>query len=218
MHFIEFQLPWLTQTWGGVSILLGGSFLTGGIPFGYIAGKIAGIDIREHGSKNIGATNVFRVLGAKWGIPVFTLDALKGVIPTLLAWWSVNDSSILSNDVLAGLSGLAAVLGHTFTPFLNFKGGKGVATSTGFMAALLPVPLLIVAVTWWVVFAIGRMVSLASLLAVVVLPIATVLLYPGRWFLIGLTTMIAMLVFITHRTNIQRLIAGKENRFGGNQK
>jgi len=218
MQSIEFQLPWLTQTWGGVLVLLGGSFFSGAIPFGYIAGWLSGIDIRQQGSGNIGATNVFRVLGAKWGIPVFLLDALKGALPTLLAWGSVTGASVLSGDVLAGAVGLTAVLGHTFTPFLKGKGGKGVATTTGFMAALLPWPLTAAAVTWWVVFAIGRIVSLASLIAVVVLNVATWIFYPGRWFLIGLTTLIAVLFFVTHRSNIRRLLEGKENRFGRKKK
>lgn len=215
---IVFQQPWLTQTWGGAGVLLVVAFFIGAIPFGYIAGRLAGIDIRKQGSGNIGATNVFRVLGAKWGIPVFLLDALKGVVPTLLALWSVTSLSVLPGDVLAGVSGLAAVLGHTFTPFLSGKGGKGVATSTGFIAALLPGPFLAVAVTWGLVFAISRMVSLASLIAAVVLPVSTVILYPDKSFLIGLTSLITILVFLTHRSNIQRLIAGKENRFGGNKK
>ncbi|MDR1190528.1 MAG: glycerol-3-phosphate 1-O-acyltransferase PlsY, partial [Verrucomicrobiales bacterium] len=141
-------------------------FLIGGIPFGFIAGKIAGLDIREHGSKNIGATNVMRVLGRKYGIPVFVGDFLKAFLPVFF----LQETTAVPWQVI--LYGLMVILGHTFCPYLGFKGGKGVASSAGFVGALMPWALAGCLALWGAVFYGSRYVSLASLAAAVALPVA----------------------------------------------
>src|SRR5215471_19512313 len=154
-----------------VSLVLG-SYLLGSIPFGYLAGRLAGIDIRQAGSGNVGATNVVRVLGKKYGYPVFALDVLKGfgavkismlVAPGVPLAWN-------SPEIIGILAAISSVLGHLYPPWLRFKGGKGVATSAGALLALTPVATLIGVAIWIIVFWLSRYVSLASVTAAVVLP------------------------------------------------
>ena len=185
------------------------SYLFGSIPFGYIVAKLAnGVDIRNHGSGNTGATNVFRVVGPAGGITVFILDCLKGFLPVALAGYFFKDLS----SVYLLLAGLAAIAGHMFTPFLGFKGGKGVATGAGVFLALLPVITLFGALVFAIVFAFSRYVSLSSICAGVFVPIAS--WATGKPAGISIfTTLAAILIIYAHRSNIQRLLNGTENRF-----
>ena len=147
-------------------------YLIGAIPFGYLAGRIRGIDLRQQGSRNIGATNAWRVLGWKWGLSVFILDFLKGFIPVFgaLNWlpFLTGDAGGWDFNVLIVLSCFAVILGHTYTCFLGFRGGKGVATTAGVLFALNPVVACVALASWLVVMGISGIVSLASLVAAMV--------------------------------------------------
>jgi glycerol-3-phosphate acyltransferase PlsY len=197
-----------------VSALVG--YALGALPFGYLVARAKGVDIFRAGSGNPGATNVRRVLGRGPGNLVFFLDAAKGAaaagLPLLasrLGWVSVEcvDASI------AGIVGLAGgLLGHSFSCFTGFRGGKGVATTVGGFAVLLPWGLLAASVVWITAFLIGRYVSLASILGAVALPIAAWWLGAGRP-LVVLAVAVAAFVIVMHRSNIRRLLAGTENRF-----
>ncbi len=192
-------------------------YLLGSIPFGFIAARLNGIDIREHGSKNIGATNVWRVCGRKYGLPVFILDAVKGVGTVLLARWLAVQWP--ADAALAAITGaICCVLGHSFPVWLNFKGGKGVATSLGVLLAMLPCEALAAFGVWLAVFFLSRYVSLASIAAAVALPsfaIVAQLLGWGRgWPYAGFAVVAGVLVVVRHKGNIQRLRAGTESRFG----
>jgi acyl phosphate:glycerol-3-phosphate acyltransferase len=229
------------------------AFLCGSIPFGLIIAKAKGINIREHGSGNIGATNVLRVVGKKYGISCLLLDALKGFIPVVIA---VNLIQITGKNVglfhIGGLdalalllpgteqfkgqlvhviTALAAVLGHNYSPWVGFKGGKGIATSAGVLLALMPAGVVLLITVWLIVFLISRYVSLASIIAAAALPLIThfgarfhhiqndktlpTLWEAGTWnkplFFFSLT--VAILAVWKHRTNIARLLAGTEHRF-----
>ncbi len=186
------------------------SYLVGAIPTSYLAGKLfRGIDLREHGSKNLGATNVYRVLGWKIALPVGLIDIAKGAVPVMFFAPQVSDSL-----VVALLMGVAAILGHVFSVFVRFKGGKGVATAAGVMLGLTPAAVGISLAVWLVaVFATGY-VSLGSMLGAAVLPPAVWLLYPGRRDLAWLSLIIAAALIWFHRANIKRLLNGTENRFG----
>lgn len=188
------------------------AYLAGSIPSAYIAGKLRGVDLRQHGSGNLGATNVVRVLGAKTGAVVFLADVLKGFLPV---FFLPIYTETLQPGLWALVYGVAAILGHVKPIFLLGKGGgKGVATATGVFLALAPVPMLISMATWILVFAISRYVSLASLVGAVVLPAAILILYrdPGSPVFIA-SVIIAAFVFWTHRANIGRLRRGEEHRF-----
>jgi glycerol-3-phosphate acyltransferase PlsY len=196
------------------------AWLCGSLPFGYWAGRLKGIDIRKHGSGNIGATNVIRVLGKKIGMPVFALDVLKGFLPVFAAsWWmqSREGSDVNTATLVAALCAAAAVLGHMFTFWLGFKGGKGVATTAGAMLGLAPLVLLIAIIVWGIVFYTTRYVALASILAGFTLPTAAAVIMTinGTWnyVLLAFGIVIAVLVLVRHRSNISRMLAGTENRF-----
>lgn len=203
-----------------IALCLLGGFVLGSIPFGYWAGRLRGIDIRQHGSGNIGATNVIRVLGKGIGIPVFILDILKGLLPTLIPCWLLHELEPGSGWVSATAvaSGLAAVLGHMFTPWLRFKGGKGVATAAGVLAGTAPAAMLAGLVVWLALFFTTRFVSLASMAAAVTVPAAMSVLMARqhRWdpVLLAFGILVAVLVIVRHRSNIRRLLAGTENRAG----
>jgi len=190
-----------------------GGFLSGSIPFGYFAGRMRGIDIRQHGSGNIGATNVIRVLGKGIGIPVFVLDMLKGWVPVLVMRGQGAESWVLV------AAGLCAILGHMFTPWLGFKGGKGVATAAGVLLGIAWIPML-VGLGVWLFFYFGtRYVSLASMMSGlgVAGTMAVQMGYAGQWdwVLLGFGLVLALLVILRHRANIGRLIAGTEPKSGG---
>src|SRR5438132_9968985 len=146
------------------------SYLIGSIPSGYLIAKSQGIDIREHGSQNIGATNVLRVLGKKWGYLVFFCDSFKGFAAVKLGFL-IAAHFLLSPVLGSVIAAVACILGHNYTIWLHFKGGKGIATSAGVVLALFPVLIvLLVGAIWFVVFFAGRYVSLASIIAAVALP------------------------------------------------
>jgi len=197
-----------------VTILV--SYLIGSIPFGVFAGGIAGIDIRQHGSGNIGATNVLRILGKKYGIAVFLADALKGLIAVRLAVW-VAGSDPFHRNLLGILAAIFVIIGHSFPVWLRFRGGKGVATSGGACFGLLPVPALIAGIVWIAVFFACRYVSVASIVATSALPL-TVWIFSDGWnspnyLVFGLSVFIALLVIWRHRENVVRLARGTEPRF-----
>jgi acyl phosphate:glycerol-3-phosphate acyltransferase len=196
------------------SILLSlvSGYLLGALPFGYLVARAKGVNIMEVGSKNPGATNVLRVLGKGPGYLVFTLDALKGAVAALLPvllHFSVNPE-ILGIAQVSGLVG--ALLGHSFSCFLKFRGGKGVATAAGAFLVLMPVSTLIAGAVWVLSFYSLRYVSLASMLAAAALPIAAA----ARGLpmvVVGVATGVAVFVILRHRANIIRLLNGTESKF-----
>src|SRR5215475_2898053 len=199
-----------------LAVLLVCSYLLGSIPFGYLAGRLAGADIRRAGSGNVGATNVVRVLGKRYGYPVLVLDVLKGFaavkISMLLAPGRPPEWN--SPEIFGILAAISSVLGHLYPPWLKFKGGKGVATSAGALLALAPVATLIGVAIWVIVFWLTRYVSLASVIAAVVLPIVILVL---SWHqnkpLVYSSACVAAVVVWRHRSNLSRLIRGTESRF-----
>jgi len=190
----------------GLILALLASYVVGSIPTGlWLGQRLKGIDIREHGSRNIGATNTMRVLGKGLGAAALVGDMLKGVVAVLLF-------AQLSAWPYAGLAcGIASILGHSFSIFLGFKGGKGVATSTGVYLALAPIPTLIAAAVFAVVVGISRMVSAGSMAAAIALA-ALLLVFPASWPLRLATVAMALFVVIKHRSNIGRIVRGEENR------
>jgi glycerol-3-phosphate acyltransferase PlsY len=202
-----------------LAVLLVGSYLLGSIPFGYLAGRFAGIDIRKAGSGNVGATNVVRVLGKRYGYPVFALDFLKGFgavkISMLMAPGRPPEWS--SPEIVGILAAMSSILGHLYPPWLKFKGGKGVATSAGALLALTPVPTLIGVVIWITVFWLTRYVSLASITAAVVLPFVILVVSSQdqnrRKPLVYSSACVAAVVIWRHRSNLSRLMRGTEPRF-----
>jgi glycerol-3-phosphate acyltransferase PlsY len=226
------------------------AFLLGSIPFGLLIAKAKGIDIRQHGSGNIGATNVFRIIGRKYGISCLFLDALKGFVPVVIAVNLVRiDGRIpqfhlgfldayslilpagaqLKGQLVHVLTALAAVLGHNYSPWIGFKGGKGIATSAGVLIALMPAAVVLLLVVFIITLATTRYVAVASSVAAISLPILTHLgaRFHGRWEdgtwnkpLFFFSLAIAILAVWKHRTNFSRLREGTESRFswGGNKK
>lgn len=188
-------------------------YLLGSIPFAYLAGKLArGIDLRQHGSGNLGATNVYRTLGGKIAAVVFAFDTLKGALPVL----AVRQFAVGSHlDLWAIAAGVAAIAGHAKPIFLLWRGGgKGVATAGGVFLALAPIPTLASMATFIVVVLITGYVSVASLSAAVVLPAVLAATVGIRSPLFVVSVAIAAFVFWTHRANIGRLRRGEEHRFG----
>jgi glycerol-3-phosphate acyltransferase PlsY len=181
------------------------SYLLGATPTSYIAGKLGrGIDLREHGSKNLGATNVYRILGWKYAIPVALFDIAKGAVPVLVfshpAW-------------LAVAVGAAAVLGHMFSPYVSFKGGKGVATAAGMFLALAPIAVLIAIPVWGICLWLTGYVSLSSIIAVLTVPLWVALSQPNARSTFWASMALVALISFAHRRNISRLLAGTESRF-----
>jgi acyl phosphate:glycerol-3-phosphate acyltransferase len=187
------------------------SYLLGAIPTSYLVSRaFAKIDLREHGSGNLGATNLYRVLGWRYAVPVALFDIAKGAVPVLLFAPQVTDS-----ELFALACGVAAILGHVFSVFVQFKGGKGVATAAGVMLGLTPVALSVAAIVWALVVLLTGYVSLGSIAAAAVLPFAVYLLeHPRTPELLWIDTLVAAGVILLHRRNIQRLLKGTENRFG----
>jgi acyl phosphate:glycerol-3-phosphate acyltransferase len=194
-------------------------YLIGSFPSGYLVGKSQGIDIRQHGSKNIGATNVLRVMGKKWGYLVFLCDSLKGFLSVKLG--VLLAAATGADPTLAGVvGGICCIIGHNYTVWLGFKGGKGIATSIGVSLAIVPILIVvIVLLVWLAVFFIWKYVSLASICAALSLPLAVLILFPlvthgNYWVLVIFSIIVAALAVWRHRPNIDRLLQGKENRFG----
>jgi acyl phosphate:glycerol-3-phosphate acyltransferase len=202
-----------------LAALLVGSYLLGSIPFGYLAGRLVGIDIRQAGSGNVGATNVVRVLGKRYGYPVFALDVLKGFgavkISMLIASGRPPDWN--SPEIFGILAAMSTVLGHLYPPWLKFNGGKGVATSAGALLALTPIATLIGVAIWIIVFCLTRYVSLASIIAAVALPIV-ILVFSSQdqntgKSLFYSSACVAAVIIWRHRSNVSRLMRGTEPRF-----
>lgn len=229
------------------------AFLLGSIPFGLLIAKAKGIDIRQHGSGNIGATNVLRVMGKNYGITCLLLDALKGFIPVVIALSLVRIGAKDANLTIQCLSplaltlpasqqfeaqllhvvtGLMAILGHNYSPWVGFKGGKGIATSAGVLLALYPFfGAVLMGLIWLTLFLCTRYVSVASIGAAAALPVVThlgarfhhvqndpslpTLWHAGTWNkpLLAFTVAIAVLAIWKHRSNIKRLRDGTEHRF-----
>lgn len=194
------------------------SYFLGAIPSGYLIGKLKGIDIRKQGSGNIGATNAFRILGAKAASVVLLADAFKGFLSCLLApiiateWTGVPISDDTAS-LLMIIAGLGAILGHSFTFWLKFKGGKGIATSAGVFLTITPLALGICLLVFSITIFLSRYVSLSSILAAICLPFSVYLIYHNL-LISSITVVIALLVIYRHRSNIKRLLNGTENRLG----
>lgn len=183
------------------------AYIVGSIPVGLILGQaIWKKDLRKFGSRNIGATNAWRVLGKKAGILVFILDFLKGQLGVMLGAWIVGTPAALV------VGGLCAIIGHVTSIFAGFRGGKGVATGLGVLSLLMPKIMAIVFIVWLVLFALTRYVSIASVFAAVLTPIlAAVFEMPGIYFAFALAA--AVVIVWRHRENLKRLREGRENRF-----
>lgn len=186
------------------------SYLLGAIPTSYLVVRLVrGEDLRKFGSGNLGATNLFRVLGWKYAVPVGAFDVLKGAVPVMVLGPAAGASPLE-----AVLLGSGAVVGHIFSVFVKFKGGKGVATGAGVVLGLAPWAFLAALITWLVVTRLSGFVSLGSIMAALVLPPAAYLLHPERRPLLWVFGSLSALIIVLHRANIARLIAGTENRFG----
>ena len=192
-----------------VGLWLLASYVLGATPTAYAAGRLArGIDLREHGSKNLGATNVYRVLGWWWAIPVALFDIAKGAIPVaLFAPWAGR------GGWFAVALGFAAVLGHMFSPFVGFKGGKGVAAAAGMFLALAPLAVAMAVPVWAACLWLTGYVSLASIVAAVAFPLLVRLTQPDAMAPFWGSLALAALIVLSHRANVRRLLAGTENRF-----
>jgi len=187
------------------------SYFMGAIPTSYLLSRLlAGIDLRQHGSGNLGATNLYRVLGWKYAVPAAAVDIAKGAIPVLVFAPQVSHSQLF-----ALACGVAAILGHVFSVFVGFKGGKGVATAAGVMLGLAPLALAVSAVIWALLVRLTGYVSVGSIAAAVVLPLAVYLLEDSTSpALLWIAAAIAAGVIFLHKGNIQRLLKGTESRFG----
>jgi glycerol-3-phosphate acyltransferase PlsY len=206
-------------------------YLVGSIPFGLVVGKLKGVDLRAHGSRNIGATNAGRVLGRKFGVLVFLLDLLKGAAPTFAAGAILQpyaSAGTVSVPLMYGLwlaIGITCVIGHNYPVYLGFRGGKGVSTSLGVALGIYPdltLAGLAAFVVWLIVVGICRYVSLASVLAALVLPVALVVFtrldaqrsLSDRWPLVVFALLLAILIIWRHRENLARLVKGTEAKVG----
>ena len=190
-------------------LLLLAAYLIGAFPTSYVVGRLVrGIDLRQHGSGNLGATNTYRVLGWKAAVPVFIVDIAKGWFPTL--FFPLWDSSPVAEWALA--YGAAAIIGHMFSIYVGFKGGKGVATSAGVFLALAPVAIGIALLVWTIVLWLSGYVSLASIISALLVPLL-VYITLGASPTLALAVVLAMVVVYAHRANIKRLARGEEHRF-----
>jgi acyl phosphate:glycerol-3-phosphate acyltransferase len=202
------------------------AYLLGSIPTGYLVGMAKGVDVRKIGSGNIGATNVFRILGKWAGILVLVVDGLKGwasvaIVPEFiyrLCFATALNDTDQAADYLRIIAGIVVILGHNYTCWLSFKGGKGIATSAGVLAALIPWTFMIGFVTWVVVCLLTRYVSLASIAAAVSLPLGTLAVrflgVPYSYRMVIITVLMSTLAIYKHKANIVRLMNGTESKLG----
>jgi glycerol-3-phosphate acyltransferase PlsY len=203
------------------------SYLVGSIPTSIILSKLLrGIDIRQHGSGNAGGTNVFRVLGWKWGVLTIILDAVKGAIVVVVVARLYLDNFPFSNitpfddfTVVQIICGIAAVIGHVWTVFAGFRGGKGIATALGFLITLITIDMLLVLAVFTLTVTLSRYISLGSMMAAVSLPIILIVRenlfgvnIPGYNTILPFVIGLVLLVLYTHRKNIDRLIKGSESK------
>jgi glycerol-3-phosphate acyltransferase PlsY len=223
--------------WLVVALIVGVCYLLGSMPSGLIISKSQGIDIREHGSKNIGATNVWRTMGKKWGLLAFFCDAFKGWLAVTIGVWLAARFGVtvqlphghtlekfLPPDYAGIAAALGCIMGHNFPVWLRFKGGKGVATSLGVIIGMMPLVSLIVFAVWAIVFKLSRYVSLASLVGALVLPITVLgMMFFGPtqgweavhgWGYFYFAVAASLMVIKRHTANIKRLLAGTELRVG----
>jgi acyl phosphate:glycerol-3-phosphate acyltransferase len=192
----------------GVIAILAVGYLVGGISWSLIIGKrFYGVDVRDHGSGNLGATNVFRTLGAKAAIITLVLDAAKGAVAVGFAWWLVPTATYgeSAHTWAMILATMAAILGHSYSPYIGFRGGKGVATAAGALLVFTPYPWPILLGTFVIVVLLSRMVSLGSVLIAFEYPILCLIFYPGNWTIFGFACIAAGLVIWRHRANIVRI-------------
>ena len=200
----------------GVSLV---GYFFGSLPTGHLVGRCLGVDISKHGSGNIGATNVLRVLGRRWGYLVFFIDALKGFLAVRIAFYLVQIAKIgVERIELVGiLAAITCILGHAFPIWLRFKGGKGVATSAGALLGLMPVAIVAIFFVWLIIFQLTRYVSLASIGAAAALPMVVGSLVLRKFVtdtaLLYFSVLIAGVVIWRHRSNFKRLLNGTERRF-----
>lgn len=198
--------------WTVFIVLLIAAYLLASIPFGFLVSqKVLRLDITKVGSGNIGATNVAREVGLKWGIITFLADTLKGFIPVILAHYLLGASTEI-NEALKGMIGVSALLGHQFSVYNRFKGGKGVATCLGVFLGISPISCLFSGIIFIVLVSAWRYVSLGSMLAVLTMPIWLYLMGHSS-LLILLSLIISLLIIFKHKENIQRLIQGNERRW-----
>ena len=201
-------LPWL--------LIALGSYLIGSVPTGFLAGRCCGVDLRTQGSGNIGATNALRVLGKPWGYTVFLVDFAKGLLPVLLAsHWSAQ-FGIHPASAPGALAALCVLLGHSFPIWLGFNGGKGIASSAGVIVGLFPSAFLLCIGSWLLVFTLSRYVSVASISASIMLPVAVTILYllhKADWLALLVSILMCALALWRHRSNFVRLRSGTEPRF-----
>jgi glycerol-3-phosphate acyltransferase PlsY len=194
------------------AVYLLGAYLVGAIPFGLLVGKaLGGVDVRTTGSGNIGATNVLRAAGKKAAILTLAADCLKGLFPVLLA------AMLFSDERISVLSGIAAILGHTFPVYLGFKGGKGVATSFGVVLAVSPGTGLLCLLTWAAAAVFWKYSSLSALMAFTLYPIVTFAVHGDSKPQGFLSLFVFGMIYYRHRENIKRLIAGTEAKIGQKQ-
>ena len=193
----------------GLAVMLALAYLLGATPTSYVVAKLGkGIDLRQHGSNSLGATNVYRVLGWKYAIPVAVVDGAKGAVPVaILGPWS-NGPAWFTVAL-----GIAAVLGHMFSPYVRFRGGKGVATAAGMFLALAPVAIVISLPLWGASLWLSGYVSVASLAAAILFPLWVRLTVPAQPYTFWASVVLALLIVYSHRANIRRPRDGSENRF-----
>ncbi len=195
------------------------AYLCGAVPWGYLIGKMKGIDIRRHGSGNIGATNVTRTLGGGYGKLCFALDALKGFLPAYICNILITKGVFTANpDTAMIIAAFGAVVGHMWPVYLKFKGGKGISTSGGALLAIAPGAFICSALLWIIIFKSSRYVSLASILAAASLPLNAWWLNLVNWsktsaITIAFLAILGILAVVRHHSNIKRLLNGTENRF-----
>ncbi|MEP6708998.1 MAG: glycerol-3-phosphate 1-O-acyltransferase PlsY [Verrucomicrobiota bacterium] len=200
----------------GVSLV---GYFVGSLPTGHLVGRSLGVDISKYGSGNIGATNVLRVLGRRWGYLVFSIDTLKGFLAVRVAFYLVQIAKmgVERIELLGILAAITCIMGHTFPIWLRFKGGKGVATSAGALLGLMPLAIVAIFCVWLIIFQLTRYVSLASMGAAAALPVVVGILILRKFVtddaLLYFSVLIAGVVIWRHRSNLKRLINGTEHRF-----
>ncbi|MFW5996792.1 MAG: glycerol-3-phosphate 1-O-acyltransferase PlsY [Verrucomicrobiota bacterium] len=201
-----------------ISVVIVSGYLIGSIPFGLFIGMFNGVDVRRYGSGNIGATNISRVIGRNWGITCFVLDFCKGLLPVLIVSLIFRENNTVMSDIAPLAAAGAAIAGHICPVFLKFRGGKGMSTSLGALLALSPPAVLLAMAGWYIIFTLWRYVSLASIFAALLLPVGELMgasllnkeaEIPKMAFLI----LICAIVIWRHKSNIKRLLEGRENRF-----